>query len=107
MRRGTGARRRWLGIASRNRRKSVAVGQGNDLGRGRESDGGFRPAQQPCRLEPSEGFLEPLGGQPGEPLQLVEPEAAGRGAGLRQRRDRISQAANQTRRSTSRMSFSW
>ncbi|HKM81155.1 MAG TPA: hypothetical protein VJY15_09370 [Candidatus Acidoferrum sp.] len=39
-----------------------AVGQGNDLGRGRESDGGFRPGQEPCRLEPAEGFPEPFGG---------------------------------------------
>ena len=79
MRRGTGTSRRWLGIAVEESPEAVAVGQGNDLGRGREADGGFRPGQQPGRLEPAEGGLEPLGGQPGEPLQLAEAEAAGQG----------------------------
>ena len=84
--------------------RSRPVGQGDGLGRGREGDGGLRPGQQSGRLEPAEGFPEPPWRQPGEPLELVKREAAGQGGGPRQRRARISQAANQTRRSASRMS---
>ena len=81
MRRGTGTSRRWLGMRSRNRPKAARSGRGTCLGRGREFDGGFRPGQQPRRLEPAEGFPEPPRGQPGEPAELVEREAAGQGAG--------------------------
>ena len=59
--------------------ESVAVAQGDDVGRSREGDGRFRPAEQACRLEPAQGVPEPLGGEPGEALELVEAEAAGQG----------------------------
>src|SRR5262249_32741841 len=46
---------------------------------GREGDGRLRPAQKPRRGEAAEGVLEPLGGEPGEALELVEAEAVGQG----------------------------
>ncbi len=107
MRRGTGINLRWLGMRPRNWRNPSRSARGTPSAETGNAMADCDQARSPAASSRRRDALSRLWDNPVSPWSSPRPKRRGRGAGRWPRLARISQAANQTRRSTRRMSFSW